>query len=148
MAIQILHYEFLGPIPLDDWGPPMEKIIYILFAKVKNGFNPIYVDQIEKTDQNDFFINNEKFKCWIEKAGNEQSLHLAIHLMEDSEENDRKRVVDKIISHYKKLGIKSSISSIVIVYVKQVNEVISPLYDLGYTEDEIKTKWKKYYLSL
>ncbi len=54
---------------------------------------------------------------------------------------------DKIISHYKKLGIKSSISSIVIVYVKQVNEVISPLYDLGYTEKEIETKWKKHYLS-
>ena len=101
LAIQILHYEFLGPIPLSDWGPPMEKIIYILFAKVKNGFNPIYVDQIEKTDQSDFFIKNEKFKCWIEKAGNEQSLHLAIHLMEDSEENDRKRIVDRIISHYK-----------------------------------------------
>ena len=101
LSIQILHYEFLGPIPLSDWGPPMEKIIYILFAKVKNGFNPIYVDQIEKTDLSDFFIKNEKFKCWIEKAGNEQSLHLAIHLMEDSEENDRKRIVDRIISHYK-----------------------------------------------
>ena len=79
----------------------MEKIIYILFAKVKNGFKPIYVGQIEKTEQNDFFIINEKFKCWIENAGNEQSLHLAIHLVEDSEENDRKRIVDRIISHYK-----------------------------------------------
>jgi hypothetical protein len=28
-----------------------------------------------------------------------------------------------------------------------VNEVISPLYDLGYTEKEIETKWKKHYLS-
>ena len=55
---------------------------------------------------------------------------------------------NKIISHYKISGVKNHIESIVLVKVKQMNEVISPLYDLGYTEDEIKSKWKKYYLSL
>ncbi len=54
---------------------------------------------------------------------------------------------DKIFSHYKKSGVKSSIKSIVLVDVKEVNEILSPLYDLGFTEDEIKTRWKKYYLS-
>jgi hypothetical protein len=44
--------------------------------------------------------------------------------------------------------VKNPIKSIVLVKVKQMNEVVSPLYDLGYTEDEIKDKWKKYYLSL
>ena len=101
LSIQILHYEFLGPIPLSDWGPPMEKIIYILFAKVKNGFNPIYVDQIEKTDQSDFFIKNEKFKCWLQHAGSENQLYLSIYPMWDSEKGDRERIVQKIISKYK-----------------------------------------------
>ena len=55
---------------------------------------------------------------------------------------------NKIISHYKISGVKNPIKSIVLVKVKQMNEVVSPLYDLGYTEDEIKDKWKKYYLSL
>ena len=55
---------------------------------------------------------------------------------------------NKIISHYKISGVKNPIESIVLVKVKQMNEVISPLYDLGYTEEEIKSKWKKYYLSL
>ena len=54
---------------------------------------------------------------------------------------------DKIFSHYQKSGVKSSIKSIVLVDVKEVNEVLSPLYDLGFTEDEIKTRWKKYYLA-
>ena len=54
---------------------------------------------------------------------------------------------DKIFSHYQKSGVKSSIKSIVLVNVKEVNEVLSPLYDLGFTEDEIKTRWKKHYLS-
>tara|TARA_B100001179_G_scaffold159098_1_gene116476 strand:+ start:264 stop:704 length:441 start_codon:yes stop_codon:yes gene_type:complete len=55
---------------------------------------------------------------------------------------------NKIISHYKISGVKNLIKSIVLVKVKQMYEVVSPLYDLGYTEDEIKSKWKKYYLSL
>ena len=54
---------------------------------------------------------------------------------------------DKIFSHYQKSGVKSPIKSIVLVDVKEVNEILSPLYDLGFTEDEIKTRWKKYYLS-
>jgi len=54
----------------------------------------------------------------------------------------------KIITHYKNEGIKSEIKSIVLVKVRTVSEVTSPLYDLGYSEEEIKTKWKKHYLSL
>ena len=54
----------------------------------------------------------------------------------------------KITAHYKNEGIKSEIKSIVLVKVGTVNEVTSPLYDLGYSEEEIKTKWKKHYLSL
>jgi hypothetical protein len=36
----------------------------------------------------------------------------------------------------------------VLVDVVNYSEVISPLYDLGVTEDEIKTKWKKYFSGL
>ncbi len=42
---------------------------------------------------------------------------------------------------------KSSIKSIVLVRVERVSEILSPLYDIGYTEEEMKTKWRKYYLS-
>ena len=52
---------------------------------------------------------------------------------------------NKIISYYKTSGIKSSIKSIILVKIEKVSEVLSPLYDLGYTEEELKTKWKKHY---
>ena len=52
---------------------------------------------------------------------------------------------DKIISHYKKIGVKSSIKTIVTVKIEKLSEVLSPLYDLGYTEEELKAKWKKHY---
>ena len=52
---------------------------------------------------------------------------------------------DKIISHYKETGVKSSIKTIVAVKIEKLSDVLSPLYDLGYTEEELKAKWKKHY---
>ena len=53
----------------------------------------------------------------------------------------------KIISYYKTSGVKSSIKYIILVKIEKLSEVLSPLYDLGYTEKELKTKWKKHYMS-
>ena len=52
---------------------------------------------------------------------------------------------NKIITYYKTSGVKSSIKSVILVKIEKLSEVFSPLYDLGHTEDELKTKWKKYY---
>ena len=52
---------------------------------------------------------------------------------------------DDIISFYKTTGIKSTINCIVLVKIEKLNEIFSPLYDLGHTEEELKIKWKKYY---
>ena len=101
MTIQILHYEFLGPIKLEEWGPPMDEVIFVILAREKDIFNVIYVEQSEKTNQNNFFAKNEKFKCWLTHAGSEENLYLSIYLMPNSDEKDRQRIVAKAISHYK-----------------------------------------------
>ena len=49
---------------------------------------------------------------------------------------------DKILTYYKNNGIKSSINAIVLVDVSKMSEIISPLYDLGVSENEIRSKWK------
>ena len=54
---------------------------------------------------------------------------------------------NKIISYYKTSGVKSLIKSVILVKVEKLSEVFSPLYDLGHTEKELRTKWKKYYES-
>ena len=54
----------------------------------------------------------------------------------------------EILSHYKKMGIKSPINSIILVDVSEISEVKSPSYDMGISEDEIKSKWKKYFEKL
>jgi len=55
---------------------------------------------------------------------------------------------EEILNHYKKMGIKSPINSIVLVDVSDVSEVISPSYDMGISEQEIRSKWKKHFESL
>jgi len=51
----------------------------------------------------------------------------------------------EILEQYKRNGIKSKINTIVVVTVNKLSEVISPSYDLGMKEDELVSKWKKYY---
>jgi len=63
----------------------------------------------------------------------------------DMKDNDE---FSKIITFYKEKGIKSKINAVVKMHVETISEVTSPLYDLGFSEEEIKEKWKKHYLSL
>ena len=53
----------------------------------------------------------------------------------------------QILAYYKEQGIQSKIVAVAKVLVDEIHEITSPLYDLGYLEDEIKEKWKKYYQS-
>ncbi len=52
---------------------------------------------------------------------------------------------EEILSHYRHNGIKSQIKSIVLVDVSSISDVTSPLYDLGVSEQDIKSKWKKHF---
>lgn len=101
LSIQILQYEFLGPIPLEEWGPPMEKLIYLVLAREKDNFNIVYVGDCEKTDEQDFFVHHLQYNCWIEKSGPEKSLYLAILPMFESNSERRQNAFNKIIAHYK-----------------------------------------------
>ena len=100
MSIQILQYEFLGPIKLDEWGPPMEKVVYIIFSRKKDSFNIIYVGDCEKTDQKNYFVSNSQFQCWIQTAGSNNSLYLAILPLFESNEATRKKITNKIRLRY------------------------------------------------
>ncbi len=101
MTFQILHYEFLGPIKLSEWGPPMDEVVYLLLAGSKDGWHIIYASESEKTEEKDFFIKNDKFKCWIQNAGSVKNLYLSIYPMWGSSTEERKRIVDRVISRYK-----------------------------------------------
>lgn len=89
----------MGPIPLEQWGPPMENVVYILLGRDNEKFSPVYVDQCTKSDDEGFFTKNPRFKCWLEHARSEKNLHVAIRL--ESSPESRRYIVDKIISKYR-----------------------------------------------
>jgi len=101
LSIQILQYEFLGPIKLSEWGPPMDRVVYIIFSKNKDVFNIIYVAESEKTESKDFFTKNDQFKCWLSYTGKEENLYLSIYPMWESSQSQRNQLVKKIIRKYK-----------------------------------------------
>ncbi len=101
LSIQILQYEFLGPIPISEWGPPMEKLVYLILSRTKDKFDMIYVGDCQKTDDKSFFTSHNQFKCWLNQSGSEQSLYLAILPMFESSDGKRNNVIQKIISQYK-----------------------------------------------
>ncbi len=101
MTIQILHYEFLGPVKLSEWGPPMDKVVYVILSRTKDIYNILYVSESEKTLETDFFTKNDKFKCWLTHAGSDANLYLAIYLMSKSDKSERDRIVYKAINRYK-----------------------------------------------
>ncbi len=101
MSIQILQYEFLGPVSLGEWGPPMEKVVYLILGRDKDSFRMLYAGDCEKTDEKAFFVGNPAFKCWASQAGSEKSLYLAILPLFESTGEQRARVTRKIIAHYK-----------------------------------------------
>jgi len=103
LSIQILQYEFLGPISLDEWGPPMEKLVYLILSRDKDRFNILYVGDCDKTDDKSFFVQHPNFSCWVKHAGSEKSLFLAILPLFDSSDIHRKNVLQKIMIHYKPL---------------------------------------------
>jgi len=101
LSIQILQYEFLGPIALNEWGPPMEKLVYLILSRDKDKFNILYVGDCEKTDEKSFFVQHPNFKCWVKHSGSEKSLFLAILPLFESSDIHRKNVLNKIMTHYK-----------------------------------------------
>lgn len=55
---------------------------------------------------------------------------------------------EKILNYYREKGVKSPINSIVLVDVFSISEVTSPLYDMGVSEQKIKSQWKKHFEKL
>lgn len=101
MGIQILQYEFLGPISISEWGPPMEKVVYLILGREKDSFQILYAGDCQKTDQKAFFVDHDSFKCWVHHAGSEKSLYLAILPLFEDADIQRTQILNKVISHYK-----------------------------------------------
>jgi len=126
LSIQILQYEFLGPIPLEEWGPPMEKLVYLILSREKDKFNILYVGDCEKTEEKSFFEQHPHYNCWMDNAGSEKSLHLAILPLFESSNEKRQNVINKIMAGYKPLCNSADIEEKKPDYVVRKSENTNP----------------------
>jgi uncharacterized protein len=55
---------------------------------------------------------------------------------------------DQAIAFYKNRGVANAIGEIVLVQVQRALPIDSPAYDLGFTEDQIRARWVRYWSSL
>jgi len=101
LTIQILQYEFLGPIKLSEWGPPMDRVAYIIFSKNKDVFNMIYVAESDKTEARIFLQKMINSSAGYHMPARKENLYLSIYPMWESSQPERNQLVKKIIARYK-----------------------------------------------
>ena len=55
---------------------------------------------------------------------------------------------DKAIAFYRSRGVQSKILEVVLIRVQSALPVVSPAYDRGATEDELRVRWERHFESL
>jgi predicted pyridoxine 5'-phosphate oxidase superfamily flavin-nucleotide-binding protein len=54
-------------------------------------------------------------------------------------------VFNEVVSYYRHKGSQLTIKNIVVVEVDKIHEILSPAYDTGTTQEEIREKWTEYW---
>jgi hypothetical protein len=95
MGIAISGIMFDGPYSLNDLDIPKGAAVYSVLYKQADNWHVVYVG--ETSDLNEKSINlHHKRGCWIERAGSELNLYIAIYPMPDSIQRQRQRIQAKI----------------------------------------------------
>ncbi len=55
---------------------------------------------------------------------------------------------DEIVAFYRKRGVRSPIGHVALIRVERALPLISPAYDSGATEAEIRTQWERYWSAM
>src|SRR5258708_29686220 len=57
-------------------------------------------------------------------------------------------VFEELISFYRNAGAQYTINNIVLIKIERILPLVSPVYDSGISEDEVKKRWTDYWNSL
>ncbi|MFQ5968998.1 MAG: hypothetical protein ACE5J2_00680 [Nitrososphaerales archaeon] len=95
MGIAISGILFDGPYSLSNWDVPRQAALYSILYKQTGNWNLAYVGESSNLDERGI-SSHHKRDCWIERAGSESNLYIAIYPMPNSTEQKRKRIEAKI----------------------------------------------------
>ncbi len=104
MNITFDDHEFSKPVKITEWEPPESKGLYaILKPDIQAGhppFKPIYFGQTGNFAERGFITSHEKYPCWVKELPEEEHMSIAIYLMPDSTEGERRAVEAELIKEY------------------------------------------------
>ena len=55
---------------------------------------------------------------------------------------------NEVLAFFRKLGVSSPIKHVVVIQIERALPVVSPAYDAGATEEEIRARWQDYWHSI
>jgi hypothetical protein len=94
MGITISGIVFDGPYLLSNWDAIGGAGVYCILYKQGGSWNLAFVGETGNLD--DSIRSHHKRDCWIDKAGSESELYIAIYPIPDSTVRQRQRIETRI----------------------------------------------------
>lgn len=103
MSITYGNYLFKGPIPIVEWKPPYKAGIYTLLIPDPRWdpipYRPIYIGESGNLSRRDFIRAHRQYPDWIQLAGSEDNLYIAVYLMPNSTPGERGVIEYQLDAH-------------------------------------------------
>ncbi|WP_291181278.1 pyridoxamine 5'-phosphate oxidase family protein [Erythrobacter sp.] len=58
------------------------------------------------------------------------------------------RAHDKLVKFLRSKGAQSEVNSVIVMDVRSVRPLVSPAYDQGFSEQDLRPQWKKHYVQM
>jgi len=78
----------------------MEKVVFLIMSRQNDSFNIIYAGDCDKTSDEEYLTAHSSFKCWTDNSGSEKSLYVAIFPTFEFGNEEREKILDRIITRY------------------------------------------------
>jgi hypothetical protein len=103
MSIIFNGVSFSEPESLAFWTPPFKAGLYAILIPSPNispkPFEVIYFGESGNMSERGFASHHRR-ACWLRQAGNEANLYIAVYLMPNSSEQERKQIEAALIAKY------------------------------------------------
>ncbi|MEN6424001.1 MAG: hypothetical protein ABFE13_01460 [Phycisphaerales bacterium] len=102
MGVELNNHPFTSPAPITLWEPPCCAAVYAIFARGPScgpgSSRLIYVGESDSLSERGFWHSHPHHGCWLQQAGGDDNLYIALHLMPVSTPKERHTVQAEIIA--------------------------------------------------
>ena len=99
------RYKFEGPYSIKEWEPPYRAAIYSIMMRPDpknkpNTFRVLYFGESSNLSERGLIKDHHKYECFVKHAGSEDNLYIAVYLMPESTQDERRKIEQYLISVY------------------------------------------------